>query len=395
MARARQGNNVKRSLKTFIIGEQGSRKSGTAVDIAKLIREDGKPMRVLYIDIENGSIDGFHLDRLEDEGVDLRNIYIVYTNEYKEVEDYCQRFIKGSYFYEIEEVIGEDGEIEFEEAIDNIDKVIRDADGEIFIPDAIVIDGVTVLGEDVKFSAIEISEERAYVRAELQEKNTREKRVAIETAGLEFKDHDKIKMKGVKLIGDLIRSTPKHVILTGRSKEESVMKKGSKGEMVLTPTGRSIPEHWKWIGYEVHTYIHQWIDNETGESFGKILNKDRTGMYKHNEVIKNPSMAKFQPVIERNKGLRDNNFLTQDSFDKTLEKNKDTIRNKIESSEPVELDNNKIIDSILEEIEDMSVIKKSTLKAKLKENGIKASDISKDNINIDIAKKIRNIIDNI
>lgn len=390
MARARQGNNVKRSLKVFVIGEEGSRKSGTAVDVSKLIREDGKPMRVLYVDIENGSIDGFHLDRLEKEGVDLKNILIIYTSEYGEIEDYCNRFVEGSHFYEIEETVGEDGKVEFIEAFGDEDKVIRDADGDIFIPDAIVIDGVTVIGESIKFSSIEISEDRASIKADVQLKSVKEKRVAVETAGLEFKDHDKIKMKGVKLIANLIRSTPKHVILTGRSKPETVMKKVDK-TMTLVPTGRDIPEHWKWLGYDVHTYIHQSMKD--GRCYGKILNKDRTGKYGQGDIIENPSMAEFQSIIDKNKGLKNNNFLTQDSYEKTFEKNKESMRNDFDVAKQP-LSKSQIIDSMLDTISEMSSIKKDNLKSKLKELNIKGSDINKD-MEMELAKKVNDIVINL
>ena len=69
MARARKGNVAKNSLKVASYGKQGSRKSNLMADFAKMKNEKEEPFKVLYLDPENGSIDGFALERLEEEGV--------------------------------------------------------------------------------------------------------------------------------------------------------------------------------------------------------------------------------------------------------------------------------------------------------------------------------------
>ena len=98
MARARIAKQTQSKINALIFGEEGTGKSSLALQFAFMKRPDGKPFRVLYIDNENGSIDDF-IEGLEDQGVDTRNIYIVYTQSLKEVREYiipwtrCSRWI--------------------------------------------------------------------------------------------------------------------------------------------------------------------------------------------------------------------------------------------------------------------------------------------------------------
>ena len=102
MARARTGSNVEKGLKYFVYGKHGVRKSNCVADFAKMNKE-GKPLRVLYIDCETGSIDGFGLDRLEEEGVNLENIYLVYTSALSEIRYYCDKVINNEPLYHLDE----------------------------------------------------------------------------------------------------------------------------------------------------------------------------------------------------------------------------------------------------------------------------------------------------
>ena len=90
MARARRGGLIKTKLGFLLYGKQGSGKSTMALDFAKMKREDGKPFRVLYIDSEAGSVDSY-LEDLQNEGIDIDNIYIVYTQSLKEVNEYIEK----------------------------------------------------------------------------------------------------------------------------------------------------------------------------------------------------------------------------------------------------------------------------------------------------------------
>jgi hypothetical protein len=326
MARGRIGSEAKNGIKIAVLGKQGSRKSNFVADFAKMKREDGKPFRVLYLDCETGSIDGFALDRLTEQGIDTSNIYIIYSNVYKEIEEFCQRAIKNAPFYEfVEEVNDMTGETEWNEAFGEEDKMILDADGEPFKADAIVIDGITVVADEIQDSAINLSEKRASVRADKDGKTSEEKEVLIGTAGLEFKDHTKIKSKGKSLIRNLINKTDKCIGITLRAKDEKVMQKSSKGDMQLTATGNEVPESWGFILYEVYTVVHMFKDKE-GEVFAQIEDKDRTGLFKPNEILEETSVSLWQPVIEKNKNRSANVSMKSEDYSTTMGKNEESYK---------------------------------------------------------------------
>lgn len=306
MARGRKGGQAKNSIKMAVYGKYGTRKSNFLVDFAKMKNEDGRPLRVLYIDPENGSIDGYAIDRLIEEGVDVDNIFILYTSSYKEIEQYCDRAIKNGKFYEIEEVYDEElDETEWIEQFGDEDKLIRDADGNPFVADAIVIDGITVVADNINEAAINLSEVRAEIRADAKGKTSKEKEVMVGTAGLEFKDYTKIKSKGRRLIHRLIKSSDKHVGISLRSKDQKVMKKDNKGNMVLTATGKEVVESWDFILFDVYTVIHTFTDID-GENYAIVENKDRTGMFEPFTRLdaEEMSVSKWQPIIDKNKNRK-------------------------------------------------------------------------------------------
>lgn len=313
MARARIGSNVEKGLKFFVYGKHGTRKSNCVADFAKMKTVEGRPLRVLYLDCETGSIDGFGLDRLESEGVDLRNILIIYTSSLPEVKDYSNRFINNEPYYEIDE----DG-IE-------TDVMILDTEGNQFVADAIVIDGITVIADNVSDAAINLSEKRAAIKADIQGKTSDEKEVMVGTAGLEFKDHNKIKGSGKSLVRNLITNTDKYVAITGRAKDKKEMQKNGKGDMVLTYMGYEVPESWDFLQFEVYTVIHNMI-NEDGEVYAVIEQKDRTGKFKPNEIVENPSVALWQDIIDKNKGRGKNVGMAQKGFEESVKDNEEAYK---------------------------------------------------------------------
>ncbi len=353
MARARTGSNVEKGLKFFVYGKHGTRKSNCVADFAKMKTVDGKLLKVLYIDCETGSIDGFGLDRLEAEGVDLRNIYIVYTSSISEVREYSNKFIKGEPYYELDE----DG-IE-------TDNMILDTEGNQFIADAIVIDGITVVADNVSDAAINLSEKRASIKADIAGKTSDEKEVMVGTAGLEFKDHNKIKGSGKSLIRNLITNTDKYVAITGRAKDKKEMTKNGKGDMVLTYMGYEVPESWDFIQYEVFTVIHNMI-NADGDIYGVIEQKDRTGKFKPNEIIENPSVLLWQDVIDNNKNRGKNVGMSQGSFNESAKQNEEAYK------EIVGYTDNKNTKSTNKEAESISVESLIKTIQKVKESMIPA-----------------------
>lgn len=289
MARARKGSAVQKGLKFFVYGQQGTWKSSLCLDFARMTNADGKPLKVLYIDCETGSVD-MYLEDLESEGIDLDNVYVVYTPVYEEIEYYCNKAINNEQFFELDD----DGL--------ETDQVVLDAEGNPFNPDAIVIDGITVVADNVQIAALNVAEKRANVRAKAKGLTGEERTVAVETAGLEFKDHSKIKSKGKTLIRNLITKTDKYVAITGRDKEEKKMMKDDKGNMQLVSTGKRVPESWDFIRYEVYTVLHTFIDDEDGLVKAQVEDKDRTKRFAQNEIIDEPRLLAWQDVIISNKG---------------------------------------------------------------------------------------------
>ncbi len=365
MARARQGINVKKSLKYFIYGQQGSRKSSRCLDFARMKTEEGKPFRVLYLDCETGSVD-FFLEDLEAEGIDTRNIYIVYTSSYDELEQYSNKAIANEDLY----ILDDDG--------NETDDIVLDSEGNPFRADAIVIDGITVVADNVQQAALNLSEKRASVRAKVNGLIGDEKTVAVETAGLEFKDHTKIKTKGKALIRNLITGTDKCVAITGRDKVEKIMQKDSKNQMQLVATGERVPESWDFIRYEVYTVIHTYVDLETGETYATIENKDRTGVHMPNERLEEGwTLLDWQKVITNNKGKKA--MVSLDSFEKTIEKDEKMYEKTSDMDVKVENvnQNNDIVETpetyhkqIKDAINKLPAVKKRTLATSVKKEGL-------------------------
>ena len=102
MARARIATQTQSKLGMILFGEEGTGKSTLALQLAYFKRPDGKPFRVLYIDNENGSIDDF-LGNLEADGIDVGNIYIVYTQSLGETRAYINKVKNKEDFYELDE----------------------------------------------------------------------------------------------------------------------------------------------------------------------------------------------------------------------------------------------------------------------------------------------------
>lgn len=144
MAKARKASVTESKLGMILYGKPFTGKSTMAMQLAYFKRPDGKPFRVLYLDPESGSIDDY-LGDLEANGVNLENIYIVYTQSLGEVRQYIAKVKNNEDFYELDD----DG--------NETDDVVVDADGEPFRADAIVVDGTTILNLTTKQGLVEFS----------------------------------------------------------------------------------------------------------------------------------------------------------------------------------------------------------------------------------------------
>jgi hypothetical protein len=289
MAVGRGGSSVQTKMGFLIFGEQGAWKSSLALELMKFKREDGKPFRVLYIDPEQGSVDTY-LDKYEENGYDLRNIFIIYTQSASEVKAFIQRAKDNEDFYE------------FDESGNETENVYLDADGLPFRPDAIVVDGITLLYIAKQQGMLNFSKKRATVRAKKNELTGIEKEVAIDGASIEIKDYQGLKFEGQALILDLL-SCGKHFVVTCREEDEKEDYKDKTGEIKRAATGKKIPSGFKDIRYNVKTVIHTFKDSD-GIMKAIVENKDRTLVHKQDEILIEPTLTDWQVVIERNKNKK-------------------------------------------------------------------------------------------
>ena len=303
MATGRGGNKIKTRLGFLLYGDSGTWKSSFCLESLKLKNEDGRPFRVLFIDPENGGVDTY-LDKYEEAGIDLRNIYIVYTQSLTEVEEFIKKAKDGEDFYEFDE----DG--------NETDEVYLDADGKPFRPDMIVVDGATLLYVAKQQSIVEFSKKRATVRANKNEITGMAKEVAIEGASLEVKDYNTLKFDGQNLILNLLASG-KHFAVTAREKDEKESYKDKNGEIKMMATGRKIPDGFKDVAYNCKTVIRMFKDDD-GIIKGLVDQKDRTLVHQQNEIIIEPSILDWQEAIDKNKGKKD--FTVANNMGSAIEK---------------------------------------------------------------------------
>ena len=308
MAMGRGGSAVKTKLGFLLYGEQGTWKSSLALQLLKFKREDGKPFRVLYIDPEQGSVDSY-LEKYEEDGIDLANLFIIYTQSISEVKTFINRAKNNQDFYE------------FNENGEETDKVYLDADGLPFRPDAIVIDGVTLLYVAKQQSMLEFSKKRATVRAMKKELIGMAKDVAIEGAGIEIKDYQSLKFEGQDLILDLL-GCGKHFVVTCREEDEKEQYKDSNGEIKSMATGRKQPSGFKDVRYNVKTVIRLFKDDD-GLIKGIIENKDRTMIHQQDEVLIEPTLLDWQKVIDKNANKKE--FNIANNLDKAVETERKAI----------------------------------------------------------------------
>lgn len=289
MAKARKAAKTQSKLMTIIYGESFTGKSTLAMQLAYFKRPDGKPFRILYLDSESGSIDDY-LPELEANGVNLENIYIVYTQSLGEVRYYIDTVKTNSDFYELNEK-GEE-----------TDDVVLDADGLPFRADAIVVDGSTILNLTTKQGLIEFSKKRNRVKADAANMTGEARLVKIEGSGMELKDYQTVNFKGQDLILDLLASGV-HCDVTAREKDETESKMID-GKKETVTTGRKIIDGFKGMDYNAKTVIRTFVDDETDMVCAQIV-KDRTHTYKKNEIVEDPQMLAWQKVIDNSVGNKE------------------------------------------------------------------------------------------
>jgi len=387
MAKARKGNSVKKGIKHFIYGQQGTWKSSMSLDLMKMTNENGRPLRVAYIDTEFGSVDNF-LEDLELQGIDTENLLMIYSNVEEEIIEWLDDLMADNDLYV-------DGE---EEGDDEV--LVLDSDGNKFIADAIVIDSLTVVQDTTKYGMIQVSEKRASVKASKKESITAtEKFVAQATAGMELKDYDKLNHRGKNINRKLIANTDKIIVATSREKILYEKKKVN-GQIEAIPVGY-IPDCYKGSQYEYYTVLRMFEDEEDGSIKAQVERKDRTKVFQQGEIIENPSMTLWQSVINGNKGKKKGVVLNKSYNDSVDSETKNLIKgeNKVGT---LDIDNEGsgvsdtplTVDDYLSKIKDiresMSPTKKRAIPSKLRAEGLPVKP--SDDLDLETVKKMYDVI---
>lgn len=300
----RQGGLIKPKLNMLFYGATGTGKSTQALEIAKFKREDGTPFRVFCFDIESGGVDEC-LEELEMQGVDTRNIFVAYTQSLSEVELYVSKIAKGETLYYLDD----DGE--------ETDDPIKDAFGENFIPDAVIVDGTSVLKLTNTQSLLQLSQKRNKIKAKNNGGTAEEIYVATQNAQLEIRDYNQMAYAGQKLVLSLM-ALPIHVIMTAREKEEMVSSKNADGQFVSTPTGKTLPDSFKGVDYNIKTMIRMFRNEDDEVCYS--VEKDRTKTFNVGDVVVNPSLTAFEKTI--NKGAGRQEFAIKNDLDDAIQKDK-------------------------------------------------------------------------
>lgn len=300
MAQARRGGQVQSKLGFLIYGNKGTWKSSLAAQLGDMKNEAGEPMRVLYIDTENGSIDDL-LNYKAAQGIDVSNIYVVYSTSLEEVKDIIKQT----------KDCNKDKPIMLFDSQANESFALENEDGSVFVPDAIVIDSLTVLYDSCIEALNQFSKKRAAVRAQKKQMSGAEKVVAIEGAGMEIKDYQSLNLRGKELTLDLM-ATGKHFVVIAREAEETKNEKNDEGQFVSVKTGKVLPQGFKQADYNVKTVLHTYVSEDGKKVFAQVEDKDRTRVYNQGDILESPSLLAWQKIISGNVGKQE--FLVKNSI---------------------------------------------------------------------------------
>lgn len=383
MAKARKASVTQSKLGMILYGKPFTGKSTMAMQLAYFKRPDGKPFRVLYLDPESGSIDDY-LGELEENGVNLDNIYIVYTQSLGEVRQYIAKVKNNEDLYELDD----DG--------NETDEIVLDADGDPFRADAIVVDGTTILNLTTKQGLIEFSKKRNKIKADKDGLVGDARLVKIEGAGMELKDYQTVNFKGQDLILDLM-SSGVHYIVTARETDEKENIKLPDGKTQSVVTGRKIPDGFKGMDHNVKTEIRM-FRNEDGTVCAWI-EKDRTHVHDDYVTIEDPTLVDWQAVIDKTAGK--SKFVLKNDLTKAVDIEQDIYSKEIlgkvgePTNESSANEGSVNIDVLKKEIiakrNALTPPNKKTMKEKLEAAGLPIS--YKNVTDVDILKKVLAMFD--
>ncbi len=360
MARARSGGAVKSKLNIMAYGPTGAGKSTILLQMAYFKRDDGTPFRILMIDCESGGADDC-IEELENNGIDTRNIYVVYTQSIKEVKDYINKVRDHEPMYELDD----NG--------DETDEIVKDAYGEQFAADAIILDGTSVLKLTNTQSLLDLSRKRNKLKADKAGATAEERFVATANANLELKDFSQLNYSGQDLVLTLM-ACGVHVGITAREKDETVSVKTDDGKVTSVATGKKTFDSYKGMDYNVKTILRMFRD-EDGQVCC-VVEKDRMKRYPAGTVLEDPSLLDWEEIISKNKNKKE--FIIKNDLDKAIETDqkifeKQMLGNESTSeslNEPESSDYKNIQAEIKAIIGKLDPVAKKNMKSKLSDAGL-------------------------
>ena len=354
MARARNGGSVKPKLNILAYGPTGAGKSSILLQMAYFKREDGTPWRILFLDHESGGADEA-IEELEKNGIDTRNIYIVYTQSVKETKDYINKVRDHEPFYELDEYG------------DETDEIVKDAYGEQFVPDAIITDGTSVLKLTNTQSLLDLSRKRNKIKAEKSGATAEEKFVATANANLELKDYSQLNYAGQDLVLTLM-ACGVHVGITAREKDEQVTVQTEDGKTASVYTGKKTFDSYKGMDYNVKTILRMFRDED--DQVCCVVEKDRTKRHPAGTVLEDPSLLDWEEVVTSGHGKKD--FVIKNDLDKAIEADQKIFEKQMlgddavsESAAPKNDHVAELQAEIKEKVNGLSPVQKKAMKEKL------------------------------
>jgi hypothetical protein len=374
MAKARKGNNVTSRLNILLFGAPFSGKSTMAMQAAYLKRPDGKPFRVLVFDTESSGTDEA-IEELVRNGVDADNIYVIYTQSQKEIEEYIAKVANNEDLYMLDEETG-----------DETSDIVLDADGQPFRADCIVIDSISILKTTNQQSLLELSRKRNKIKAERAGATGDEKFVQVSNSALELRDYQILGYSAQNFILSLM-SCGAHVIMTAREEDEKVSVKTPDGQIASVATGKKVYSGLKNADYNCKTIIRMYQDPETNEICAEVQ-KDRSKIHELGEIIVDPTLLDYQAVIDGNKGKKD--FRIKNTLDTSVADDQKLFEkqmlgsdyNESTKSDTSSEDLTALKSEIKAAIQQLSPVEKKEIQNKLKEAGLPIAYTKVDSINI-------------
>lgn len=278
------GSKVQSKINLFAFGAPFSGKSTLGLSLALLKNPDGSPFKLLVLDAEQGGCDD-QLDELEAQGVNRDNILIFYTQSLAVVKHYIRKATEQTPFYELDA-----------DGLEDENSPILDGDGKPFIPNAILVDGSSVLKMVSTQSLLELSRRRAKVKASAKGLTGDEKFVATTNAQLELRDYNALNYDAASLVLDLAASGL-HWVLTAREKPETIQREIN-GKVESVQTGKFTYDSYKGIDYNAKTVVRMFRDDEEPDLVKMEVRKDRTHVFDVG-IINDPSLLPYQALIDK------------------------------------------------------------------------------------------------